>query len=35
MRRSMMVDKLRGALTDWMAVSDADWNASTRSGTRR
>jgi peptidyl-prolyl cis-trans isomerase D len=24
LRRSMMIDKLRSALTDWMAVSDAD-----------
>ncbi|MBM3818182.1 MAG: hypothetical protein FJW14_04060 [Acidimicrobiia bacterium] len=24
LRRSMMIDKLRGALTDWMSVSDAD-----------
>jgi peptidyl-prolyl cis-trans isomerase D len=24
LRRSMMIDKLRAALTDWMAVSDAD-----------
>jgi hypothetical protein len=24
LRRSMMIEKLRSALTDWMAVSDAD-----------
>ena len=36
LRRSMVLDKLRAALTDWMAVSDGDVrDASTRSATRR
>ena len=35
LRRSMVVDKLRAALTDWMAVSDSELEREYRSATRR
>ena len=35
LRRSMIVDKLRAALTDWMAVSDNELESEYRSATRR
>ena len=34
-RRSIVVEKLQAALTNWITVTDAEVEASSRSGTRR